>query len=184
MTLYLKYDLSQTYKSVIEFVLKNANIEYNLVNLNEVQLTTPLELSEKVELQDQLSTFHIEIVDDPKLSLVQRMKFLIDVYLKDKEAQLRNVSDFLAEELDYSYSYLSSLFSEATFTSIESFIILRKVEMAKELLLKTSMSLTEVAFELNYSSVAHLSTQFKKTTGLTPSAFQRIIQKRKSMFPN
>ncbi|TKD66033.1 AraC family transcriptional regulator [Flavobacterium sp. ASW18X] len=184
MTLYLKYDLSQTYKSVIEFVLKNANIEYNLVNLNEVQLTTPLELSEKVELQDQLSTFHIEIVDDPKLSLVQRMKFLIDLYLKDKEAQLRNVSDFLAEELDYSYAYLSSLFSEATFTSIESFIILRKVEMAKELLLKTSMSLTEVAFELNYSSVAHLSTQFKKTTGLTPSAFQRIIQKRKSMFPN
>lgn len=184
MTLHLKYDLSQTYKSVLEFVLKNANIEYNLVNLNEVQLKTPLELSDKVELQEQLSTFYIEIVDDPKLSLVQRMKFLIDVYLKDKEAQLRNVSDFLAEELDYSYAYLSSLFSEATFTSIESFIILRKVEMAKELLLKTNMSLTEVAFELNYSSVAHLSTQFKKTTGLTPSAFQRIIQKRKSMFPN
>ena len=104
--------------------------------------------------------------------------------MEHKEVQTKNVSDYLSEELDYSYAYLSSLFSEATYSSIESFIILRRVDMAKDLLLKTDKSLTEIAFDLNYSSVAHLSSQFKKTTGLTPSAFQRIIQKRNSINPN
>ena len=184
MTLHLKYDLSQTYKSVIEFVLKNLSIDYYLVNLNEIRLKEALDLAQKVELQEQLSLFNISIVDDQKLSLIQRVKLLINFYLEHKEIQTKNVSDYLSEELDYSYAYLSNLFSEATYSSIESFIILRRVELAKDLLLKTDKSLTEIAFDLNYSSVAHLSSQFKKTTGLTPSAFQRIIQKRKSINPN
>ena len=92
-----------------------------------------------------------------------------------------NTSDYLAEKLNYSYTYLSSLFSETTYTSIESYIILSKVDRAKDLLLNTNVTLTEIAHQLNYSSVAHLSRQFKKTTGLTPSVFQKIIKKRKQL---
>ena len=88
-------------------------------------------------------------------------------------------SVFLAEKLNHSYGYLSNVFSEVTYSSIENFIILQKIERAKQLIIINEMSLTEIAFLLNYSSVAHLSTQFKNTTGITPSAFQRIIKKRR-----
>ena len=90
-------------------------------------------------------------------------------------------SVFLAEKLNHSYGYISNLFSEITYTSIENFIIIQKIEFAKQLLTINELNLTEIAFKLNYSSVAHLSTQFKNTTGITPSAFQRIITKRKEI---
>jgi len=90
-------------------------------------------------------------------------------------------SVYLAEKLSHSYGYLSNLFSEITFTSIENFIIMQKIEYTKQLIIKNQLSLTEIAFHLNYSSVAHLSTQFKNTTGITPSAFQRIIKKRREL---
>jgi AraC-like DNA-binding protein len=92
------------------------------------------------------------------------------------------ISTYLARKLNYSYSYLSSHFSENTFTSIENFIILRKVDLVKDFLCNTDLTLTEIAYHLKYSSVAHLSSQFKKTTGLTPTTFQRIIEKRKARF--
>ena len=93
-------------------------------------------------------------------------------------------SVYLTEKLNHSYGYLSNLFSEVTYTSIENFIIIQKIELAKSLILKSQLNLTEIAFKLNYSSVAHLSTQFKNTTGITPSAFQRIILKRKEIYNN
>ena len=99
--------------------------------------------------------------------------------LKDDEANLYKVSSYLSDKLDYSYTYLSNLFSEGTYTSIENFVILKKVDYVKELIATTDLSLTEIAFRLNYSSVAHLSGQFKKITGLTPTVFQKIIEKRK-----
>jgi AraC-like DNA-binding protein len=88
-------------------------------------------------------------------------------------------SSYLSSKLHHSYGYLSNLFSEVTFTSIENFIIIQKIERAKQLLLSGTHTLTEISYLLNYSSVAHLSNQFKKTTGLTPSSFQRIIKLRK-----
>jgi AraC-like DNA-binding protein len=90
-------------------------------------------------------------------------------------------SVYLADKLEHSYGYLSNLFSEVTYTSIENFIIIQKIEYAKRLIIKSDMTLTEIAFKLSYSSVAHLSTQFKNTTGITPSAFQRIIEKRRAI---
>jgi AraC-like DNA-binding protein len=86
---------------------------------------------------------------------------------------------YLSKKLNQSYGFLSNLFSEVTFTSIENFIILHKIEYTKQLIIKSDLTLTEIAYKLNYSSVAHLSTQFKNTTGITPSAFQRIITKRR-----
>jgi AraC-like DNA-binding protein len=88
-------------------------------------------------------------------------------------------SVYLTEKLSLSYGYLSNLFSEVTYTSIENFIMIQKIELAKNLILNNQLTLTEIAYKLNYSSVAHLSTQFKKITGITPSAFQRIIAKRR-----
>ena len=88
---------------------------------------------------------------------------------------------YLAEKLNHSYGYLSNLFSDVTYTSIENFIIIQKIELAKQLMIGNQLTLTEIAYRLNYSSVAHLSTQFKNTTGITPSAFQRIITKRREL---
>jgi AraC-like DNA-binding protein len=88
---------------------------------------------------------------------------------------------YLSEKIGHSYGYLSNLFSEVTFSSIENFMIIQKIEYTKQLILNTDLTLTEIAFKLNYSSVAHLSTQFKNTTGITPSAFQRIIFKRREI---
>jgi len=100
------------------------------------------------------------------------------VYNSDTEVQVKS-SVYLSEKLGHSYGYLSNLFSEVTYTSVENFIILQKIEYTKQLIINENKSLTEIAFQLNYSSVEHLSTQFKNTTGITPSAFQRIIAKRR-----
>jgi AraC-like DNA-binding protein len=88
-------------------------------------------------------------------------------------------SVYIADKLNHSYGYLSSLFSEITFTSIENYVIIQKIERAKQMLASETLTLTEISYQLNYSSVAHLSNQFKKMTGITPSAFQRIIKKRR-----
>ena len=90
-------------------------------------------------------------------------------------------SAYLADKLDHSYGYLSNLFSEITYTSIENYIIIQKIELAKNFIINNQYTLTEIAYKLNYSSVAHLSTQFKNITGITPSAFQRIVKKRREI---
>jgi len=111
--------------------------------------------------------------------LVQKIKDAIIELVFMEDSNNYKSSVFLAEKLNHSYGYLSNVFSEVTYSSIENFIILQKIERAKQLIIINEMSLTEIAFLLNYSSVAHLSTQFKNTTGITPSAFQRIIKKRR-----
>lgn len=90
-------------------------------------------------------------------------------------------SIYISEKLNHSYGYLSNLFSEITYTSIENFIIIQKIEYAKELMISNKYSLTEISLRLNYSSVAHLSSQFKNITGLTPSLFLKMISKRKNL---
>jgi len=102
------------------------------------------------------------------------------VFNEDSAVNVKS-SVYIAEKLGHSYGYLSNLFSEVTYTSIENFIIIQKIEYTKQLIVSNQLSLTEIAFKLNYSSVAHLSSQFKNTTGITPSAFQRIIKKRREI---
>ena len=100
------------------------------------------------------------------------------VNMEDKQPSAK-ISSYLAEKLDQNYYYLANLFSEVTYTSIENFVIMQKIERAKQLMTIDQLTLTEISYKLNYCSVAHLSSQFKKTTGLTPSAFQRIINRRR-----
>ncbi|MDO6439274.1 AraC family transcriptional regulator [Cyclobacterium sp. 1_MG-2023] len=128
-----------------------------------------------------LNKYGITVLDDQKETLVDRIKNTIDEMLNDENARHLKVSSYLSDKLGYTYSYLSSVFSENTYSSIENYLILRKVDLVKELLQEGNLNLTEIAFRLNYSSVSHLSGQFKKTTGLTPSSFQRIMERKKNM---
>ena len=131
---------------------------------------------------EALSEYNIEIVENQKSILVQKIKdAIVDmVFNQDAEVNVKT-SVYLADTLGHSYGFLFNLFSEVTYTSIENFTILQKIEYIKQLIVAGELSLTEIAFKLNYSSLAHLSIQFKNTTGITPSAFQRIITKRREL---
>ncbi|GAA4232593.1 hypothetical protein GCM10022291_07670 [Postechiella marina] len=179
MKIYVSFDGNRTLKAFLSDKLKALDFNCKLNGINEIELDDNLSSEKQNELFNALNHYHIEVIEDKKIAIIERIKNSIDEMLNNEDAQLINSSDFLADKLNYSYTYLSTLFSEATYTSIENYIILRKVDKVKSLLLKTDLTLTEIAFKLNYSSVAHLSGQFKKTTGLTPSTFQRIIAKRK-----
>lgn len=177
---YLKYNFNQTCKAILTEQLDNLALSYVLHGNGEVEFTEKLCSTTQHNLAQALSKYGISIIDDQKTELVQRIKDAITELIHNQEEEnLYKVSAYLSEKLDYSYSYLSTVFSETTYTSIENFIILKKIDYAKELIITNNLTLTEIAFKLNYSSVAHLSYQFKKTTGLTPSAFQNIIEKRK-----
>ena len=133
------------------------------------------------EITIVLNEYGIEVIENQKSILVQKIKDTI-VEMVNSEVPLSVKSSvYLADKLNHSYGYLSNLFSEVTYTSIESYIILQKIELSKNLIINDQLTLTEIAYKLNYSSVAHLSTQFKNITGITPSAFQRILKKRREI---
>ncbi|MCM4166993.1 HTH-type transcriptional activator RhaR [Arenibacter antarcticus] len=180
MRVYVKFDFNKICKTVLREQLDILGLEYIIHGVGEVEFKRSPSLIEKQNITSTLDLYGIEIMDDQQVALVQRIKDIITEWVHDEEGPKRyNFSTHLSEKLDYSYTYLSSIFSETTYSSIENFIILKKIEYAKSLIINSDLTLTEIAYKLNYSSVAHLSAQFKKTTGLTPSSFQKIIQKRK-----
>jgi len=157
-------------------------IPYKIIGMMEVQFNGPVSPEQYQELQSSLNKYGIEIIDDPKTAIVQKIKEVIKeiVYMEEKLANSK-ISAYIAERINLSYGHLSKIFSEVTYTSIENFMVLQRVERAKQLIIEEKLTCTEVAWKMNYSSVAHLSNQFKKTTGLTPKAFQKIIEKRNSL---
>jgi AraC-like DNA-binding protein len=181
MKLQIKYDLNTTTKVVLQEQLERLEIPYQITGFGEIEITSAITDIQQHELKAALSKYGIEILDNPKNMIVQKIKNAIIemVYLEDKLLSSKT-SDFIAGKLNLSYGHLAALFSEVTYTSIENYIILQKIELAKNLIIEGKLTLTEISYKLNYSSVAHLSNQFKKTTGLTPSAFKRIIDKRAS----
>lgn len=180
MRINVRIDCKQTLKTVLREQLERLGIAHELCGPGEVLILENISEEKREKLILGLEKYGVEIMDDKQLALVDRIKATIDEMLENESEDSEKVSSYLARRLNYSYSYLSGLFSENTFTSIENFIILRKVDLAKELICNTELTLTEIAYRLHYSSVAHLSAQFKKTTGLTPTNFQRIIEKRKA----
>ena len=182
MKLFLKFDFNTVSKKILEAKFNELNLEYKILGFGEVELIKKLTPEGYLALNDSLKDYGIEIIESQKGILVQKIKDLI-IDLVFNEDVIVNVksSVYLSKKLGHSYGYLSNLFSEITFSSIENFMIIQKIEYSKQLLLNTELNLTEIAFKLNYSSVAHLSTQFKNTTGITPSAFQRIIFKRRKI---
>jgi AraC-like DNA-binding protein len=180
MKIYLKYDFKVTCEAVLREQLQILNIPFKISATGEIDISDVITKDQKKKLILALEKYGITIVDDIKTSLVERIKHAIDEMLFDEDAKNLKVSTYLADKLNYTYSHLSNIFSESTYSSIENYIILRKVDFAKDLLNDTDLTLTEIAFKLNYSSVAHLSGQFKKMTGLTPSTFRRIMKRKKS----
>jgi len=181
MNLYIKYDIPVTCKKVLQDVLDKHKLDYSLVSFWEVELKETPSDSMLNELSAGLNNYGIAIVESHKSILVQKIKDAIIemIYMEDK-LPTSKTSSYLADKLKHRYGYISNLFSEVTYSSIENFIILQKIERAKQLLITNELTITEIAWKLNYSSVAHLSNQFKNVTGLTPSAFQRIINKRRT----
>lgn len=181
MKLYLKFDFNKIAKIVLEKQLEHFNIKYKTISFGEIEFLEKVADNNFSDFQNALNDCGIEIVENQKSILVQRIKDTIVEMVHSPETVNVKSSVYLADKLNHSYGYISNLFSEVTYTSIENFIIIQKIELTKQLIISNELSLTEIAYQLSYSSVAHLSTQFKNTTGITPSAFQRIIAKRKEI---
>ena len=184
MKLQIKYDINRACRVILQEQLDKLGVEYEINGIGEVQLNNSLTDEQYKELQASILKYGIEIMDNPnpRNAIAQKIKEAIIemVYTEDKLHHPK-VSDYMTRKLKLSYSYLSKIFSEVTHSSIESYIILQRIERAKQLIIEEKLTLSEVAWKLNYSSLAHLSNQFKKTTGLSPTVFQRIIERRSRM---
>lgn len=181
MKVYLKFDFNTIGRKVLEEQLAAKNVKYRILSFGEVEFLDQIQESEVKAIGEDLKEYGIEIIENQKTALVQKIKdAIIDMVFSEKNVNVK-ASVYLAEKLNHSYGYLSNLFSEVTYTSIENFIILQKIEHCKQLIVNDKLTLTEIAYRLSYSSVAHLSTQFKNTTGITPSQFQKIIAKRRDI---
>jgi hypothetical protein len=167
-------------KLVVKSQLERLGINYRTVDLGEVEVIGNLNTEQLDLFGERLLDFGLELLDDKKGMLIEKIKkVVIESIHYDDELPRMNFSDYLNEKLTYDYTYMSNLFSEATGITLEHYIIANKIEKVKELLIYDEMSLTEISYKMNYSSIAHLSSQFKKITGLTPSFFKQLKQKRK-----
>jgi AraC-like DNA-binding protein len=179
MRAFLKFDYNLLTKKILEDKLSDFGYKYSVQGFGEIEFHETVPEAKLEELRNVFDEYGITIIENQKSVLVQKIKDIIHEMIYAEEVSNVKVSVYLAEKLNYSYAYLSNLFSDITYTSIENYIIIQKIEFAKQLFLNDKLSLTEIAFRLNYSSVAHLSKQFKNVTGITPTAFLRIIATRR-----
>ncbi len=164
---------------IIREQLERFNINFKFLEAGEIEIQDELTPDRYTELADSLGRYSIQILKDQKSQLVQRIKnMLIELVHEDKQIQM-TLSCFLAKELNLSYGYISYVFTMNTYTSIENYIIMLKIERAKRLIIEDLLTLKEISYKLNYSSVGHFSRQFKKTTGLTISTFKKIISNKR-----
>lgn len=165
--------------------LKKLGLHFVVVELGEADIMEDLSVEQMQQLNVALRKSGLELMDDNKSILVEKIKTIIIELVHYTAAQSNlNLSDYLSEKLNYNYTYLANLFSEVKGTTIEQFYLAHKIEMVKELLVYDELTLTEIANKMHYSSVAHLSNQFKKMTGLTPSHFKKLKNKRRSPLVN
>lgn len=172
--------VSNRCKVTVKEELKKLGLHFVLVELGEVDIMEDLNLEQWEELKTVLLNSGFELMDDKRAVLVEKIKnTIIDmVHHSDENIKIK-LSDYLSEKLNHNYTYMANLFSEVRGITIEQFMIAHKVEKIKELILYDELNITEIAWKMNYSSVAHLSTQFKKVTGLTPSHFKQLKDKRR-----
>jgi AraC-like DNA-binding protein len=172
--------VSNRCKLAVKEALKELKLHFIVVDLGEVEIMEDITLEQREQMKLVLFNSGLELMDDKKSVLIERIKnSIIEMIHNSDEIIKTNFSDFLSDKLNHNYTYLSNLFSEVQGTTIEQFIIAHKVERIKELIIYGEQNITEIAWKLNYSSVAHLSNQFKKVTGLSPSHFKKLkIKKR------
>jgi AraC-like DNA-binding protein len=166
-------------KTVVKEVLKKLGLHYVIVNFGEIEILEELSAVQREQFKIALQKSGLELMDDKKAILIEKIKnVIIEMVHYTKEPLKINFSNFLADKLQHDYTYLSNLFSEVVGITIEHFIIAHKIERVKELIVYDELNLTQISYLLNYSSVSHLSNQFKKVTGLTPTHFKKLKQKR------
>jgi AraC-like DNA-binding protein len=169
-------------KIVVKEELTKLGLHYVYVELGEVEIQENISTEQLDQFRAALLKSGLLLMDDKKSVLIQRIKnVIIELVHYSEEPLSVNFSDYLSQKLDHDYTYLANLFSEVQGTTIEKFLIVHKIERVKELLVYDELTLTEIAYRMHYSSVAHLSAQFKKITGLTPSHFKKLKYKRRSM---
>lgn len=165
---------------VVQQELTKLSIDFQQVTLGEIELKQTLTDEQKETFVNALNSLSFELIDDAKANLIEKIKSIIIQQIHHNNRVLKvNLSDYLSEELHHDYSYLSNLFSEVEGTTIEKYYIAQKIEKVKELLVYDELTLSEIAEQLNYSSVAYLSNQFKKVTGFTPSHFKQIRESKR-----
>lgn len=169
-------------KMVVKAELEKLGLHYIVVELGEVEIMENISEEQHDQFKAALLKSGLELMDDKKSVLIQKIKnIIIELIHYSEEPLTINFSEYLSQKLNHNYTYLAHLFSEVQGTTIEKFIINHKIERVKELLVYNELNLTEIAYQMHYSSVAHLSAQFKKITGLTPSHFKQFRDKRLSM---
>jgi AraC-like DNA-binding protein len=173
--------VSNRCKLAVKDELTKLGLHFIVVDMGEVEIMEELTNDQYKALQVGLMSSGLELMDDKKAVLIEKIKNVItEMIHHSDEVPKVNYSDFISEKLDYDYTYLSNLFSEVKGITIQQFIIVHKIERVKELLFYDELNLTEISYKLHYSSVAHLSNQFKKVTGLSPSAYKQLKDKQRS----
>lgn len=181
LILYIKNMVSIRCQMVVKSELERLGINYTKVEVGEVEIISKVSKDQLYSLAAALKLTGLELMVDNKLILVERVKTIIIDHIHNSEGQLKiNFSDFLSKKLNHNYNYLSNLFFEVKGTSIEQYFLSHKIEKVKELIVYDELNLTEIAWKLNFSSVSHLSNQFKKMTGLIPSHFKNLKTKKRT----
>ncbi|MFT6855407.1 MAG: AraC-like DNA-binding protein [Algoriphagus sp.] len=170
---------------MVKVELEKLGLHQTVLDLGMVEILENISREQRTQLKENLLKSGLELLDDKKSILIDKVKNVIIemIHYKDELPNI-NYSDYISEKLNYDYTYLSNIFSEVKGITIQHFIIIHKIEKVKELLLYDEFNLTEISYKLHYSSVAHLSNQFKKVTGLTPSYYKQLKQKRESNLEN
>ncbi|MDR3705740.1 MAG: AraC family transcriptional regulator [Paludibacteraceae bacterium] len=185
MKLYIKYMVSMRCKMLVRDELSKLGLHFVMPDMGVVEIMEEITDEQRMDLRTALSISGLELMEDKKSVLIEKIKaVVIEMVHYSDELPKTNFSDFLSEKLHYDYTYLANLFSEVHGSTIEQFIILHKIERVKELIVYDEFNLTEIAWKMHYSSVAHLSNQFKKVTGLSPSHFKQLKDKRRTPIEN
>ena len=180
MKLFIKNMVSIRCKMIVKSELEKLQLQHNIVELGEVEINGDLSIIKHDQLKDALHKSGLELMDDKRAIMIEKIKnVIIEMVHYADELPKTNFSDYLSEKLNLDYTYMSNIFSETKGITIEHFIMLHKIEKVKELILYDELNLTEIAWKLHYSSTAHLSNQFKKVTGLTPTFFKSMKHQRR-----
>ena len=181
MKLYIKYMVSNRCKMAVKEELRKLGLHYIVVELGEVEIMETISNEQREYLKLGLIESGLELMDNKRAVLIEKIKNAVVEMVHHSDEMIKvNFSDYLSEKLNHDYTYLANLFSEIQGITIEHFIINHKVERIKELIIYNELNITEIAWKMNYSSVAHLSNQFKKVTGLSPSHFKQLKVKRRT----
>lgn len=172
-------------KMIVKEELKHLGLNFVIVDLGMVEILEEITPLQREQLKTNLLRSGLELLEDKKSILIDKIKnVIIEMIHYADELPKETYSEYISSKLGYDYTYLSNIFSEVKGTTIQQYIIIHKIERVKELLLYDELNLTEISYLLHYSSVAHLSNQFKKITGLSPSFFKKLKLKRKENLEN